>query len=400
MTLSSLPAAPAVPIRLGVNTPHRFYRGGRKILAFRGLDVPDGFDGYRPEDWLASTTRLFAEGGGGRTILPDGTDLASALGADPVGWLGADHAAAHGSEPNILTKLLDAGERLPVHSHPDRAFAARHLDCAHGKTEAWIVLDADPGAAVWLGFREDLPAERLAELVEAQDEGLLEALNRVEVTRGDTVLVPAGQPHAIGEGVFVLEIQEPTDLSVMLEHARFGLEEAHAFLGLPRPVALDSVDRRRLGAERLSELRRTWTDVLGVASALPAEAAEFFRAEVVTATRQGPVVLPAGFAVTVVVDGAGTLTATGATPTPTPVRCETAADTAREYIDPDAAERQLAVRSGDVLLVPDAAGPVRVDGDVTLIRCLPPTPGPAPTTPTSQSSGPRVAQPSTDAGQA
>lgn len=373
MTLSSPPSAPAVPIRLGVNTPHRFYRGGAKVFAFRGLEAPEDFDGYRPEDWLASTTRLFAEGGDGRTVLPDGTDLAMALAADPVGWLGAAHAAVWGQEPNILTKLLDAGERLPVHSHPDRRFAVRHLDCAHGKTEAWVVLDADPGAAVWLGFREDLDAQDLAALVKAQDERLLDALNRVEVARGDTVLVPAGQPHAIGEGVFVLEIQEPTDLSVMLEHARFGLEEAHAFLGLPRPVALDSVDRHRLGPDRLAGLRRRWTGVVGTASALPDEAAEFFRAQVVTATEGGPVSVPAGFAVTVVVAGAGTLTTNG-----------------------DA----LPIRSGDVLLVPDAAGPVRVDGDVTLIRCLPPTPGQAPANPTDQSPGPRVAQPSTDAGQA
>jgi mannose-6-phosphate isomerase len=362
MTPSSLTSAPQVPIRLGLNTPHRFYRGGGRILGFRGLGVPDGFDGHRPEDWLASTTRLFAEGGGGATVLPNGTDLATALEADPVGWLGPDHVAVHGTEPGILTKLLDAGERLPVHSHPDRTFAARHLDCAHGKTEAWIVLEADPGATVWLGFREDLQAAELAELVEAQDERLLAALNPIEVYRGDAVLVPAGQPHAIGEGVFVLEIQEPTDLSVMLEHDRFGLEPAHAFLGLPRPAALDSVDRRRLDAPARAALTRRWSEVTSTRSALPDHADEYFRAEVVRAAA-GTVTVAPGFAVTVVVAGVGTMTT-------------------------DAGET-LAIRSGDVLLVPHAAGSVRVDGDVTLIRCLPPAGSAAPTT--HQSSGKRAA---------
>lgn len=94
-----------------------------------------------------------------------------------------------------------------------------------------------------MGFREELPTKQLAELVEAQDERLLAALHRIEVSAGGTVLMPGGQPHAIGEGVFVLELQEPTDLSVMLEHRRFGLEEAHAFLGLTVPRALESVDR-------------------------------------------------------------------------------------------------------------------------------------------------------------
>ncbi len=294
-----------LPSPLSLNTPHRFYRGGRRILAFRRLDVPSDFDGHRPEDWLASTTRLFAEGGDGVTVLEDGTTLPDALAADPDHWLGPDHVAAHGVEPGLLTKLLDAGERLPVHSHPDRAFAAAHLGCDHGKTEAWIVLDAEPGACVWVGFREELPTEQLAELVEAQDERLLAALNRIEVHAGDTVLVPGGQPHAIGEGVFVLELQEPTDLSVMLEHRRFGLEEAHAFLGLGLPRALESVDLGPLTADGLDRLRRRWTDVEASGPALPDEASEYFRAEVLSATAEAAATGEAAFAVVVTVAGHG-----------------------------------------------------------------------------------------------
>jgi len=335
------------PTRLPPNTPHRFYRGGERILAFRGLEVPEGFDDHRPEDWLASTTRLFAEGGGGLTVLTDGTPLPDALAADPDHWLGADHVTRHGIEPGLLTKLLDAGERLPVHSHPDRAFAAAHLDCDHGKTEAWIVLDAEPGACVWLGFRDELPPDELAELVDAQDERLLAALNRIEVSPGDALLVPGGQPHAIGEGVFVLELQEPTDLSVMLEHRRFGLEEAHAFLGLTVPRALESVDRGPLTTDGLASLRRRWVDVTGAGDALPEQAAEFFRAEVLSATPDTPAGGDAAFAVVVVVDGRGRLT--------------TGTD----------APRTTEVARGDVLLLPYGAGAVRLEGHVTVIRCMP-----------------------------
>ncbi|GAA2740782.1 class I mannose-6-phosphate isomerase [Terrabacter aerolatus] len=339
--------AARVMSRLPLNTPHRFYRGGERILAFRGLEVPPDFDGHRPEDWLASTTRLFAEGGDGVTVLDDGTRLPDALAADPEHWLGAAHLAAHGVEPGLLTKLLDAGERLPVHSHPDRTFAAAHLDCAHGKTEAWIVLDAAPGACVWLGFRDELPADELADLVEAQDHRLLTALNRIEVSAGDALLVPGGQPHAIGEGVFVLELQEPTDLSVMLEHRRFGLEQAHAFLGLDIPRALESVDRGPLTAEGLTALRRRWTDVGGTGHALPEDAAEFFRAEVLRARPDAPATGAAAFAVAVVVEGHGTLT-TGTGP-----------------------PRTTEVGRGDVLLVPHGAGDVRLEGELTVIRCMP-----------------------------
>ena len=357
MTTSHVADHSVMPTRLAVNTPRRFYRGGERILAFRGLPLPEDFDGYRPEDWLGSTTHLFAEGGDGVSRLSSGLDLPEALAADPDRWLGTAHVAAYGVAPGLLTKLLDSGERLPVHSHPDRAFAARHLDCDNGKTEAWIVLDAEPGASVWLGFREQLPADELAELVEAQDERLLAALNRIEVTRGDAILVPAGQPHAIGEGVLILELQEPTDLSVMLEHARFGLEEAHAFLGLDRPLALQSVDRGPLTTDAMVALRRRWTDVTGVGPALPVEAREYFRAQVVRPTgtdpdrgTSEPVTVEAAFAVTVVVDGRGTLATS---------------EGGNDGVSMD-------IERGDVLLVPYGAGGVRIAGDVTVIRCMPP----------------------------
>lgn len=346
MTDTSTTAASAATAALAPNTPRRFYRGGERILAFRGLEVPAGFDGHRPEDWVGSTARLFAEGGGGVTTLEGGAELPDALAADPTGWFGEEHVARFGGDPNLLTKLLDSGERLPVHSHPSREFASAHLDCDHGKTEAWIVLVAEPGATVWVGFRDELSVDELDGLVDAQDERLLAALNPIEVTAGDAVLVPAGQPHAIGEGVLILELQEPTDLSVMLEHRRFGLELDHAFLGLDRPLALRSVDHGPVDEARLRSLRRRWSDVEGSGPALPDEASAYFRAEVVRPVT-GDVTVAAAYAAVVVVAGAGTLTS-------------------RHGVQQ--------VSAGDVLLVPHRAGDLTVGGDVTLIRCMPPAP--------------------------
>ena len=346
MTDPSTGPARATTVSLAPNTPRRFYRGGERVLAFRGLEAMSDFDGYRPEDWIGSTARLFAEGGGGVSTLDGGLELPTAFAADPEGWFGAAHVARFGGDPTLLTKLLDSGERLPVHSHPSRAFAQAHLDCDHGKTEAWIVLVAQPGATVWVGFREELAPEALAELVDAQDEQLLAALNPIEVSAGDAVLVPAGQPHAIGEGVLILELQEPTDFSVMLEHERFGLELDHAFLGLDRPLALQSVDHGPVTPERIATLRRRWADVEGSGPALPAEADAYFRAQVVRPVT-GEVTVDAAYAAVVVVDGSGTLS-----------NRDGSRDLAR----------------GDVLLVPYSAGDVTVSGEVTLIRCMPPTP--------------------------
>jgi mannose-6-phosphate isomerase len=333
------------PVSMDSNTPMRFYRGGRKIIDFRGHKVDDAFDGRRPEDWLGSTTRLFAEDGDGLTVLPDGSTLVAELERNPGGWLGATHVARHGVDPGLLVKLLDAAERLPVHVHPDRAFAARHLDCPHGKTEAWLVLDADPGAMVWLGFREGTSAEHLTEMVDAQDEKLLEALNGFPVQRGDTVLVPAGRPHAIGTGVFVVELQEPTDFSVMLEHERFALDPAQSWLGLERPLALTSVERSALTQDGIEALRGRWDrSDQPVASVLPAAADDFFRAEVLHGGTQ-PATVEAGFSVLVVVEGTGRLT-TGA-------------------------GHDIAVRAGETILTPHACGGLTLTGSATAIRCRP-----------------------------
>jgi mannose-6-phosphate isomerase len=375
--MSRVAAQPQV-LALGPNTPERFYRGGGRILAFRGLPTPADFDGRRPEDWLASTTRLFAEDGEGLSALPDGQLLADVLAAEPQAWLGEEHVARHGADPGLLVKLLDAAERLPVHSHPGRDFATRHLGCAHGKTEAWLVVEAEPGAQVWLGFRRKLAEGELAQAVAAQDDGLLAMLNPLEVTRGDAVLVPAGQPHAIGSGVMVVELQEPTDFSVMLEHQRFGLDPEHAWLGLGPDLALQSVATAPLTGADLEALRTRWDTRPGLSEALPAEAAPYFTAQAADASG-GRVRLDAGFAVLVVVAGEGSAVPESGAP--------------------------LTIASGQVLLVPYAAGRLAVEGPVTVLRCSPsrdpaaPGPDPAADTETGVIIAPTEPNPNRNASQ-
>jgi mannose-6-phosphate isomerase len=304
------------PIVLPSNQFPRFYRGGPRIAAFRGLPTAGG---RTPEDWIGSTTWAKGEGNG-PSRLADGRALAEVLAADPESFFEPEHLARHGREPGVLVKLLDAGERLPVHYHPDRAFAERHLGAAHGKTEAWIILEAAPDAAVWLGFERDFdPA-----WVEAQDVGaMLAAMRREPVSAGDVVYVPAGVPHAIGEGILLLELQEPSDLSLLLEWQGIVAEE-DAFLGLGVASALEA-------------LHPAPPDQARPAGRLLPEAAEaFFRADEGTH-------FDAGFAIVVVHAGEGTLECDVAEPTP--------------------------VRRGTTLLVPYAAGTWRLTGSARGYRC-------------------------------
>lgn len=334
----------AQAVRLGANQPPQFYRGGAAIAAFRGsAEATTG-----PEDWVASTTTRFGAARAGLSALPDGRLLRDAVRADPPAWLGPRHLARFGDSTALLVKLLDAGQRLPVHFHPDDPFTSAHFHSPHGKTEAWIVAGTrgDRGQ-VHVGFRRDVDLPTVRGWVEAQDAvAMLDALHTLEVAEGDVVHIPAGLPHAIGEGVFVVELQQPTDFSLTLEWQGFlaGPEQAH--LGIGYDAALLALDRSGWDAGRLASLVRRADTVAAdrpSVSLLPPAANGFFRAH----RLRGGAALEASLAVVVVLGGSGTLRCADATALP--------------------------VRRGDTVLVPYAAGGCVLEGaDVVAVACRPP----------------------------
>lgn len=322
--------APTIPIVLLANQPaDRFYEGGARVSEFRGLAASAP---HTPEDWVASTTSIRGHAPVGMTRLPDGTLLADAIAADPLGWLGAEHVARWGSDAKLLVKLLDAGQRLPVHAHPDGAFAAEHLGTAHGKAEAWYLLA--PGT-VHVGLREDVDPARLRDLVDAQDTAaLLGLLNAVDLEAGDTVWVPPGTLHAIGEAILLAEVQEPEDLSILLEWQGFELDgTADGHLDLGFDLALQAVTTTSVtGAELEALITRGVADGSTLASA----ADEYFRLDLVTSAST----LPAGLAIVIGVEGTTTL----------------ATD-----------DGELIITRGATVLIPAAAGEQRYDGGRVLV---------------------------------
>jgi mannose-6-phosphate isomerase len=110
----------------------------------------------------------------------------------------------------LLFKLIDANENLSIQVHPgDEVAAERHN--SFGKTEMWVVLNADKGAELIIGFTKDCTQE---EYVAALDNGEVESLlQRVPVQKGDVFFIPAGLVHAIGKGVVVAEIQQSSDIT-------------------------------------------------------------------------------------------------------------------------------------------------------------------------------------------
>ena len=330
------------PLRLAPNLVDHFYAGGSRIAALRDIETSSD---HQPEEWIAATVARAGEWPIGLARTEDGQVLRDLVSADPVAWVGAD---VPNGDTGVLFKLLDAGQRLPVHVHPTRAFAVNHLDCPYGKTESWFVLAATGDAAVYLGWREDVDRDELGRRREAQDGGwMLDHLHRVDVEAGDGIVVPAGTAHAIGAGVLVAEVQEPADLSIVLEWSvtTSGREESH--LGLGFDVATDAISLRSLTDDQIAALRThvdpsVRSDTL--VSCLAADAEPFFRLHL--AAPQGGSIVPVdpGFAAAIVLGGRGSLTW-------------------------DASSIDLG--PGDALAVPASLGSWTVTGDVSLLVARP-----------------------------
>ncbi len=176
-------------------------------------------------------------------------------------WNGACHNGAaigeiwfqrddpHAPEPALLLKLLFTREALSIQVHPDDD-DARAMGLACGKTEAWYVLSAEPGATVGVGLQSALTEAELRCAI--GDGSILQQVSWRKVVEGDVIFVPAGTIHAIGPGLVLAEIQQRSDTTFRLfDHGRErelhieqGVAAAHA-----GPAAAQ-VPPRRLGNAR------------------------------------------------------------------------------------------------------------------------------------------------------
>lgn len=110
----------------------------------------------------------------------------------------------------LLIKFIDANDNLSVQVHPDDELAQRKYGQS-GKTEMWHVIAAEPGAGLYVGFNQKVTKEQYVQAVE--DGTLAELLKFYPVQPGDTFMIPAGTVHAIGKGVLLAEIQQPSDVT-------------------------------------------------------------------------------------------------------------------------------------------------------------------------------------------
>ena len=121
-------------------------------------------------------------------------------GHDVVGW----KSSSLDRFP-VLIKFIDAKKDLSIQIHPDDDYALE-IENEFGKNEMWYVVDCEPGAFLYCGLKQDSSKEEIRERIE--NNTITDILNKIEVHKGDCVMVKAGTIHAIGAGILICEIQQ------------------------------------------------------------------------------------------------------------------------------------------------------------------------------------------------
>ena len=305
--------------------------GGRALARF-GLTLPE-----RPigEAWT------IGDHPNGTTVVENGALAGSGLdeiraryGAE---WFGSRFAAAskNGRFP-LLIKLLDCNDDLSVQVHPTDDYERLPLG-ELGKTEMWYVLDAKPGAKIIYGLKPGQSREQLAAAIAA--DSIMDTLQEVSVTAGDTFFIPAGTVHALCAGVLVAEIQQNSDTTYRLyDYNRPGLD------GKPRALhvedSLSVINYANEGAGRST------TDVPSTNHWLELARCDYFVTEkaIVDGDWQLATSLET-FTILIVADGQGTL---------------------RWANDTEA----ITINAGDCLLLPATLGSYTLSGSLTALRSM------------------------------
>ena len=210
----------------------RYVWGGRRLESSLGKALPPG------NDWAESWE--ICDRSSDQSVVEFGPLAGTTLG-ELVRQRGADLLGLNHPQNQfpLLLKFLDAAQTLSVQTHPDDSRAAKLMPPDLGKTEAWVVLEAEPGRLVYAGLKPGVDRPTLAAAIRkgcCQD-----CLHSFSPQPGDCVFLPAGTVHALGGGLLAVEIQQSSDVTYRLfDWNRLGPD------GQPRPLhveeGLDAVD--------------------------------------------------------------------------------------------------------------------------------------------------------------
>lgn len=227
----------------------------------------------------------------------------------------------------ILTKFIDAKGDLSIQVHPDNAYALEH-EGQYGKTEMWYVLEAEPDAFLYYGFKHPIAKEEYKERIE--NNTLTEVLNAAPVKKGDVFFIPAGTLHAICKGIVIAEIQQNSNVTYRVyDYGRLGAD------GKPRQLHV--------------------AQALEVTQCVPPQpqdfdghlaACQYFVADAVRGSAEG-MCDDSSFTSLLITDGEGVLSCGG---------------------------EEMAVRKGDSLFLPAGSGDWKLTGSASALVCRVPAP--------------------------
>ena len=222
----------------------------------------------------------------------------------------------------ILTKFIDAKGDLSIQVHPDNAYALEH-EGQYGKTEMWYVLEAEPDAFLYYGFKHPITKEEYKQRIE--NNTLTEVLNAAPVKKGDVFFIPAGTLHAICKGIVIAEIQQNSNVTYRVyDYGRVGAD------GKPRQLHVAQ-------ALEVTECAPPRPQDFGGHLA----ACEYFTADAVQGSAEG-VCSENSFTSLLITDGAGSLACGGET---------------------------LAVHKGDSQFLPAGRGGWKLTGSASALVC-------------------------------
>lgn len=133
--------------------------------------------------------------------------------ADAVGELWFERADKDAPTPSLLLKLLFTSEPLSIQVHPDDTFA-RAIGLRNGKSEAWYILSAEPGAQIGVGLTHRVTPQELHASI--RNGSIVDLLHWRAAAAGDSIFIPAGTIHAIGAGIVLAEIQQHSEATFRL----------------------------------------------------------------------------------------------------------------------------------------------------------------------------------------
>lgn len=272
--------------------------GGQRLAAW--LDLPEPRSTQLGETWQVFDTNPICNG------FLTGKTLAEVTQMYGAHLVGTRTMARYGADFPLLAKFIDANDRLSIQVHPNDAYAHTHEAATgfHGKTEAWYILDAAPGADITYGLARTSDRQEFANAIAADN--LEPLLHHIPVRAGDVIFVPAGTLHAINAGIVLFEIQQKSDLTYRVYD--YGRRDAKT--GQPRELhvakALDVTEFAPAPRSKLTPL------TMEPANRVLLVACSYFALERWTLIDQHKLATdPGSFEILTIIAGTGTLDSSG-----------------------------------------------------------------------------------------